>query len=150
DSDTPWTAFMDDQPEAQMLGVQSGGRLYRLPAASYATAPRPGTPIEGVALSSDPGWLTGDLQRAQPVRGLELRTHGVLHPLPDELIVQTSLDGKRWTTAFDDRPGGLALTGALASPQVVPLRIDLQDAAARYVRLDAPAFHDCVFYRPPS
>jgi hypothetical protein len=86
----------------------------------------------------------------QPVRGLELRTHGTLHPMPDELIVQTSIDGAHWTTAFDDRPGGLLLTGALASPRAVPLRIDLQDVAARYVRLDTPAFNDCVLWSPPT
>jgi hypothetical protein len=66
--------------------------------------------------------------------------------MPDELIIQTSIDGRSWTTAFDDRPGGALLIGALASPRVVPLRIDLQDIAARYVRLDTPAFNDCVFF----
>jgi hypothetical protein len=106
------------------------------------------TPIADAALTSDPGWLIADLHRAQPVRGLELRTHGALHPMPDELVVQTSVDGTTWKTAFDDRPGGLLLFGALASPRLVPLRIDLQDVAARYVRLDTPAFSDCVFFRP--
>ena len=143
-----WTAFMNSQAEAQLLGVQGGGAVYRMPPAPYARAPRDGTPIDGAALSSDEGWLIADLHRVQPVRGLELRTHGVLHPMPDELIVQTSVDGRSWTTAFDDRPGGVLLAGALASPLVVPLRIDLQDVPARYVRLDTPAFSDCVFVRP--
>jgi hypothetical protein len=139
---------MNSLPDAEPLGVQGGGALYRMPAAPYARETRAGPPIEGVALSSDPGWLIADLHRAQPVRGLELRTDGALHPLPDELVVQTSLDGRNWTVAFDDRPGGLALAGALASPLAVPLRIDLQDVVARYVRLDTPAFNECVFFRP--
>jgi hypothetical protein len=147
ESEPTWSAFMNSLPDAQPLGIQGGGALYRMPATPYAHERRPGTPIDGVALSSDPGWLIADLQRAQPVRGLELRTDGALHPLPDELVVQTSIDGRRWTVAFDDRPGGLALAGALASPLAIPLRIDLQDVVARYVRLDTPAFNECVFFR---
>jgi hypothetical protein len=139
---------MNSLPDAQMLGVQGAGAVYRMPPAPFAREPRAGTPIEDVTLSSDPGWLIADLRRAQTVRGLELRTYGALHPLPDELIVQTSVDGKNWTIAFDDRPGGLLLAGALASPRLVPLRIDLQDVTARYVRLDTPAFNECVFVRP--
>jgi hypothetical protein len=147
DNEQTWTAFMNAQPDAELLGVQGGGPLYRMPPAPYAREPRAGTPIDDAALSSDPGWLIADLHRVQPVRGLELRTHGALHPLPDELVVETSIDGSNWTVVFDDRPGGLALVGALAWPRVVPLRIDLQDVAARYVRLDTPAYDDCVFYR---
>lgn len=147
DTEQTWTAFMNDQPGAQLLGVQGGGALYRMPPAPYAREPRAGTPIENVSLSSDPGWLIADLGRAQSVRGLELRTHGALHPMPDELVVQTSMDGKSWTTMFDDRPGGRLLAGALTYPRVVPVRIDLQDIVARYVRLDTPAFNDCLFWR---
>src|SRR5262249_56859815 len=83
DSEDKWTALMDVEPDARMLGVQGSGRIYRMPAAPYAHEARPGTPIEDVAISTDPGWLTADLRRVQPVRGLELRTHGALHPLPD-------------------------------------------------------------------
>lgn len=147
ESQEAWTSFMNSQPDAQLLGVQ-GGPVYRMPAAPYPREPRPGVLIDGVSLSSDPRWLTADLQRVQPVRGLELRTHGSLHPLPDTLVVQTSTDGRTWTAAFEDRPGGVLLVGALAWPRVVPIRIDLQDVAARYVRLDTPAFNDCVFFRP--
>ena len=74
------------------------------------------------------------------IRGLELRTYGNFVRLPRDLTVQTSVDGVTWTPAFDDRPGGLALAASLASPIVVPLRIDLSDVAARYVRINTPAF----------
>jgi hypothetical protein len=148
DNEPTWTAFMNSLPDAQMLGVQGAGAVYRMPPAPFAREARAGTPIEDVTLSSDPGWLIADLRRAQTIRGLELRTYGALHPLPDELVVQTSVDGKNWRVAFDDRPGGILLAGALASPRLVPLRIDLQDVTARYVRLDTPAFSECVFFRP--
>jgi len=148
DSEPTWTEFMSRQPDAELLGVQGGGGVYRMPAVAFAREPRTGTAIENVTLTSDPGWLTADLRRARTVRGLELRTHGSLHPMPDELVVQTSLDGQTWETAFDDRPGGVLLVGALAQPRVIPVRIDLQDVTARYVRLDTPAFADCVFFQP--
>ena len=148
DSEQTWAAFVSGLPDARLLGVEGTGTVYLMPPAAYARAARPGVPIDGVALSSDPGWLIADLHSVQPVRALELRTYGALHPLPDQLVVQTSIDGRNWTTVFDDRPGGLALAGALASPLVIPLRIDLEDVATRYMRLDTPAFSDCVFYRP--
>lgn len=148
DTEQTWSTFMNSLPDAQLLGVQGGGSVYRMPAAPFAREPRDGAPIADAMLSADPGWLTIDLRRVQPVRGIELRTYGTLHPLPDELLVQTSADAKSWTTVFDDRPGGLLLAGALAFPRVIPIRIDLQDVAARYVRLDTPAFNDCVVYRP--
>jgi hypothetical protein len=143
-----WTAFMESLPDAHMLGIQGGGRVYRLPAAPLGRGVRAGTVIDNVGLSADPGWLIADFHVPRPVRGLELRTYGVLHPLPDELVVQTSDDGRAWTTVYDDRTGGLALAGALARPQVVPIRLDLSDVVARYVRLDTPAFGDCVFFGP--
>jgi hypothetical protein len=148
DSEQTWAAFVSGLPDARLLGVEGTGTVYLMPAAPYARTGPPGTPIDGVSLSSDPGWLIADLHRVQPVRALELRTYGALHPLPDQLVVQTSIDGRSWSTVFADRPGGLALAGALASPLVIPLRIDLEDVAARYVRLDTPAFDDCVLYRP--
>jgi hypothetical protein len=67
-------------------------------------------------------------------------THGNLVWLPRDLRVDTSLDGTRWVTAFEDRPGGLALTGALQLPRVMPLRVDLRDVTGRYVRVNAPGF----------
>jgi len=42
------------------------------------------------------------------------------------------------------------LAAALASPRDMPLTIDLSDVTARYVRINAPAFHarDVTIYRP--
>lgn len=150
DSAAVWTAFMDAQPDAQLLGVKGGGRLYRMPAAPFAREPRRGTPVDGVTLTTDPGWLIADLQRSQRLRGVEVRTRNVLHLIPDELIVQVSNDATTWRTVFDRRSGGIALTGALASPLTIPLRLDLGDVEGRYLRIDTPAFTDCVVYRPPE
>ena len=76
----------------------------------------------------------------RPVRGIEVNTNGNLVRLPRDLLVQTSVDGAHWTTAFEDRPGGLVLIGALRLPRLIPLRLDLADVNARYVRVNTPAF----------
>jgi hypothetical protein len=109
DEAAEWTAFMDQQPHATMLGIEGGGRLYRMPPAAYATEVRAGTPIADAAVTIAGDWLVADARQPRAIRGLELRTNGRLRRLPRDLRIETSGDGVRWETAFDDRPGGLAL-----------------------------------------
>jgi hypothetical protein len=135
-----WTDFMDDQPEATMLGIEGGGRLYRMAPAAYASEVRPGTAIDAAEVRVEGDWIVADLRQPVGIRGIELRTHGNLRRLPKDLRIETSVDGAAWQTAFDERPGGLALVGALQQPRVIPLRVDLGDVTARYVRVNAPAF----------
>ena len=56
------------------------------------------------------------------------------------LLIDVSPDGTAWRRVFEERPGALALTGALDLPRVIPLRVDLQDVTARFVRVNTPAF----------
>lgn len=140
DEAAEWAAFMDEQPHTTMLGIEGGGRLYRMPPAAYATEVRAGTPIADAPVTIAGDWLVADARQPRAIRGLELRTHGKLLRLPRDLRIETSVDGARWETAFDDRPGGLALVGALQLPRVIPLRVDLRDVIARYVRVNAPGF----------
>ena len=140
DQAVTWTAFMDAQPAAEFLGVEGGGRLYRMAPAAYASEVRTGHPVSGATVSVSTEWLTADLLRPQPVRGLELNTYGNLVRLPKDLHVQLSVDGTEWATAYEDRPGGLVLLGALRLPRRMPIRLDLGDVRARYVRVNAPAF----------
>jgi hypothetical protein len=145
-----WTAFMDAQP-AQFTGIQAGGRVYLMPPAPYAHAVRPGVPLTDARVTTSAGYLTAELPEDRVIRGIELRTHGNLVRLPATLLVETSSDGAQWTAVFDDRPGGVALVGALASPRVIPIRLDVPDVRARYVRVNAPAFRPTTFtlYGPP-
>jgi hypothetical protein len=55
-----------------------------------------------------------------------------------DLTIQTSLDGIEWRTLSDGRPGGLALRASLEDPVAIPIRVDLGDIEARYVRVNAP------------
>jgi hypothetical protein len=135
-----WNTFMDAQPAAELVGIEGGSRLYRMAPAAYAREVRPGQPVAEAVVIGSPEWLTADLRTVCPVRGIEVRTNGDLVRLPADLLVQTSVDGVQWTTAFEDRPGGLVLIGALRLPRVMPIRLDLGDVAARYVRVNTPAF----------
>jgi len=135
-----WSQFMDAQPGAVMQGIQAGGRVYRMPALPYAPPPRPGTPVANAGMRVDGEWIVADLGHAQTVRGLELRTHGGLTRLPASLRVEVSTGGTSWTVVHDERPGGAALLGALELPRVIPIRLDLRDAYARYVRVNASGF----------
>jgi hypothetical protein len=134
-----WTAFMEAQA-GQFTGIQAGGRVYLMPPASYARDVRPGARIESTAVRVDGDWLVADLRQSYDVRSLELRTHGNLVRLPKDLQIDISDDGREWRRVFEDRPGGLALKGALDLPRVIPLRVDLQDVTARFVRVNTPAF----------
>jgi hypothetical protein len=135
-----WNTFMDAQPAAELVGIEGGNRLYRMAPAGYAREVRPGRPVAEAVVIASPEWLTADLRTVRPVRGFEVNTNGNLVRLPADLLVQTSVDGVQWTTAFEDRPGGLVLIGALRLPRLIPIRLDLGDVAARYVRVNTPAF----------
>jgi hypothetical protein len=146
-----WTAFMDAQPAAQFTGIQAGGRVYLMPPAPYAREVRPGIARPDARVTASSDWLTADLQEVRVVRGIEVRTHGNLVRLPATLTVETSADGVAWTAVFDERPGGVALVGALAAPRVIPIRLDVPDVRARYVRVNTPAFRPTALtiYGPP-
>jgi hypothetical protein len=134
-----WTAFMDAQP-GQLTGIQEGGRVYLMPAAPYAREVRPGARIDPLDVRVEGDWIVADARQPRGIRSLELRTHGNLVRLPKDLRIDISADGIQWQTVFEERPGGLALAGALELPRVIPLRVDLLDVTARFVRVNTPAF----------
>ena len=135
-----WTTFMEGQADARFIGIEGGGRLYRMGPAPYARDARPGHLLADASVTGSADWLIADLGRVQAARAIELTTNGDLVRLPKDLVVQTSVDGGQWATAFENRPGGLALIGALRLPLAIPLRVDLGDVDARYVRINTPTF----------
>jgi hypothetical protein len=135
-----WTAFMDEQPDTAMLGIEGGGRLYRMAPAAYAREVRPGVPIDAAVARVDGGWIVADAQAVRTIRGLELRTNRHVVRLPADLRIDISVDGTQWQNVFEERPGGLALIGAVQQPRVIPISVDLRDVTARYVRINAGGF----------
>lgn len=141
DTAAKWTAFMDAQPEAARAGIGSGGLMYRMPALPLRTTIRPGPQLQPAAIARADGWITADLGAPHVVRFVELKTRGDLVRLPASIVVEASPDGVNWQTVSDERPGGAALLGVLEDPRSIPVRVLVADVNARYIRVNAPAFH---------
>jgi hypothetical protein len=137
----PWTAFMDAQNDAQMIGVTGAGRLYLMPAAPFPRQVTLGQPLAVARGDSGGGWLTFDLGAARTVRAVQLQTRGHYVLLRPTVSVETSLDRAAWSPAAEEPAGGLALAGSFVDPRGVPIRVVLPDPSARYVRVNTPAFN---------
>lgn len=135
-----WTAFIEAQNDARLLTVGGGGRLYVLPPAPYPRQVAVGAPVAPVRVEVTADWLIADIGRVMTVRAVDLRTRGHVILLRQTVRVETSVDGVTWALGAEESSGGLALIGVLAQPGVVPLRLVLPDAPARYVRINTPAF----------
>jgi hypothetical protein len=135
-----WTTFMDMQPDATMVGVSGAGRVYEMTAAPYPPQIAAGHPRAAAPVNRRDGWLTFDLGGRATVRAVELRTEGDLRGVPETVRVETSNDGETWTLAAEQFPGGAAMIGALAAPLDVPLRVNLPDPDARFVRVNVTKF----------
>lgn len=135
-----WTAFMEAQNDARMLGVSGPGRLYEMPPSSFAREISVGAPLSPVRVTVDAGWLVAELPSPAAVRAVDLRTRGHVVWLQQTVRVETSPDGVAWTVAAEEPSGGLAFVGVLAEPGIVPLRIIVPDAQAKFVRINGAPF----------
>jgi hypothetical protein len=135
-----WVSFMDAQSESRLIGINSVGRLYLLPAAPFAPQVTPGPALRGIEGIERDGWLTFDLGAPRRMRAVEIRTRGHYTLLHATVEVQISEDGRSWTTAAAEPAAGATLAGALRDPLGVPVRVLLPDVSARFVRVNAPMF----------
>ena len=135
-----WTAFMDAQSDAKMLGVTGAGRLYLLPVAGYRPTITMGAPLSPIASRTEDVWVVQDLGAPVTVRVVEIRTRGHYVLLGQAVAVQTSMDGQTWTTVAYEPPGGLALAGVMAEPRALPIRVIVPDVTTRFIRATAAAF----------
>lgn len=139
-SSPEWTAFMNAQNDARLVGINGAGRLYVMPAAPFPPQVTVGAPLAVVRADSGDGWLTFDLGATRTVRAVDVRTRGHFTLVGATLRADASADGMTWTTAAEQAAGGLALAGVLRAPLDVPLRLLLPDPSARFLRLNAPVF----------
>lgn len=140
-STTPsWDNFMNAQNDARIVEVTQNGRLYEMSPAPFRTEIALGAALTPRSVQAQTDWLVADLGRETTVRALDLRTRGHVIRLPGSVRIETSIDGRNWSVASDEWPGGAALLGVLAEPRVVPIRLFLPDPRARYVRINTPFF----------
>jgi hypothetical protein len=85
--------------------------------------------------------IVADLGATRRVSGLLLCLGTYASQYPRNLVVDISLDGTTWTTAWSGPTAMLAYEGALADPRAVPIAIALS-RDARFVRLRQTAAED--------
>lgn len=154
------------------LHVVEGGRMRRLPAQPRRPAPRPDgerLPLvvretscspesSGAAVDGDAStlWVCGPQTADQEITvdaGREALVGSVVHALgsagagfPRHLVVETSLDGERWETAWEGSPAAEVFEAALASPADPRVVIAFPPRAARFIRLRQTGRHESSYW----
>ena len=95
--------------------------------------------------SVDSGWTCGGSAPDQTVIidfGRSVTVGAIVHAMgaaatffPRHLVVESSLDGRSWTAAWEGSPAASALQAAMASPRDARILIEFPQRAARYLRL---------------
>lgn len=137
--------LLDRDGEIRALVERAGGTLYEesgvgpvmvIPPQPRDRLPVLGQPLTMLLTSYDPGGkAAADLEHVQTVRALAFATRWRHAEIPEQLTIETSVDGHTWTTVWENWTGGIVLAGALQDQHEVPFRIVLPDVNARYVRI---------------
>lgn len=127
--------LVEGLPGIQPRGGTGGGQVYLLPARGLRRAPGASRPWPAAARELRGFDLTLDLGTSRTVRtiGFPLRWH--YGELDTRLRIQGSEDGRTWATVWEDWTGGPALAAAIESPLEAPVRLTVQDARMRYIRI---------------
>jgi hypothetical protein len=78
--------------------------------------------------------MTVDLGLPRDVNGVEMAIGGFVTDFPRLLAISTSLDGERWSPAWDGGTGPVAFFAALEDPLNVTLPFVFERRQARYLR----------------
>ncbi|HET7218105.1 MAG TPA: hypothetical protein VFJ02_08650 [Vicinamibacterales bacterium] len=122
-------------PGLQLHSVGAGSATFVLPPQGAPPRAPAGAVLDASARTAGRRLLELDLGARHRVSSLEFAL-GTRYPdLAPRIRVETSDDGQAWNEVWLGWTGGLALEGVLLDPKLVPVRIPLPDAPARYVRL---------------
>ena len=111
------------------------GPVFVIPPQPSEKQPPAGVILRSTPTAAPAGYAGLDLGGEQVVRGIEIDLGARYEDLAPRSRVEVSLDGTRWTSAWEGWTGGLALAGTLEDPRRAPLRLPLHDVSARYVRI---------------
>ncbi len=131
-----------------LQGESGVGPVFHMPAQPALRVP----PL-GPALNGTPDETAGavDLGSEQLVRAITIPVRMRISDLDALVTVETSLDGRTWTSAWQGGIGEAALIAALADPKRMPMTLYVPDVRARYVRMTpAPpwALHEMTVWGP--
>ena len=137
DRDGAIRRLVEGLPGIEARGGSSGGAMFVLPAsASTRTPPEGNAWAASVARTGDGIVLDLGQQRTVRTVGFPVRWH--YGELATRLTIETSVDGTTWARAWNDWTGAATIRAALVDPVLVPVRLTLPDAQARFIRV-APA-----------
>jgi hypothetical protein len=89
--------------------------------------------------------LTIDLGTERTAGGL-VHHEGKFTTFPREMTVDTSVDGRTWTPAWQGNAWGSALLAAMRDPKTLVMWFPFEPRAARYVRLTRPAQQQAYYW----
>ena len=173
DSGEAWSTYVAAHPHAESVRRDPAFTVYRIARSTgaYALPALAGRslPIAAIRASVNDGavgrmtdndritrWdsggpqapgneLTVDLGASRRVQGIEMQIAGFVADFPRELTVDLSDDEVTWRQAWSGPTGFTAFVAALEAPLTIPLRLPVDAAPARYVRLRQHA-QEAVYY----
>ncbi len=175
DADGQWAKQLAERPGTTLERVESGRKVFSLAGGSVPEEAQrfpPLCPIQSVSANINVDrmplvldgnlntcWDSGaqlgaenvtiDLGSMRAVDGLTM-TLGA-HPLdfPRSLVIESSEDGRTWTTRWQGSPAAVAFAAAVRHPREMPLFFELPHVPARMIRLRQvghdPNFHWLIF-----
>jgi hypothetical protein len=136
---------LDTDGSARAYVEAAGGVLHEESGLGpvYILAPRPRdrrTPqvaaLTGVqATQPAPAITVVDLGAERIVRAITFAVRWRHAEVPERMTVEVSSDGSTWSTAWENWTGALVLSAAIDDQRDVIVEIPVQDARARYIRI---------------
>ncbi|MEO7271598.1 MAG: hypothetical protein ABI211_06285, partial [Vicinamibacterales bacterium] len=127
--------LVEGLPGIERFGVSSAGTVFQLAAQPRLVQPPEGPAIVFQARDAGGQQLVLDLAEPQIVRTVAFNLRWHYQELGERLRIERSDDGRVWQEAWLGWTGALAMLGAIADPQRVPIRIALPDIRTRYLRV---------------
>ena len=83
--------------------------------------------------------MTVDLGQSRQVNGVEMRIGGYVGDFPQQLSIETSVDGERWVQAWSGGTALMVFSAALDDPRVTALPFRFDPHSARLIRFTQTA-----------
>ena len=165
-----WATQLAARPGTVALGEESGRKLFLLSGGTLPPeleasqrlkiqSASASVQSQGIALALDGNpetrWESGpqrgrevvtiDLGSRRTVEGLTMTISHQLSDFPRRLVIESSEDGREWSTQWEGGTAVIAFAGAVRHPRDVPLAFALPRVPARLIRLRQIG-QDPVFY----
>jgi hypothetical protein len=138
-----WSFFLLPEAAAERPPAMTGGALVPQRITSNFASSSPANLLDDDPFTrwATPGPQRGseqlivDLGAAKEVSGIVLSLGRYALDFPRLLVIETSLDGERWITAWDGPTVALSVAAALSDPGKINLEFRLNAPTARFIRL---------------